>query len=54
MENRLVANVFGKNSSYILSKPKKYDIQSRPINRYTINRYETPNRYGFLEIFVEP
>jgi len=31
-----------------------FQVQSRPINRYTINRYETPNRYGFLEIFVEP
>ena len=26
-------------------------IQSRPINRYTINRYEILNRYDFLVIF---
>jgi len=28
-----------------------FNIQSRIINRYTINRYEILNRYGFLEIF---
>jgi len=26
-------------------------IQSRPIHRYTINRYEILNRYAFLVIF---
>jgi len=30
-----------------------YRIQSRPINRYTINRYEILNRYAFLVIFYD-